>query len=196
MMLKSLMKRSLTWGVGVALLMSTQAFAFGEASVIQGTLNKPASLPLIKPSWGNFILHKDSLLKLYNQRSYQAIWVDSNGLPNAMTQTLKSVFATADRHGLNPADYWDSEIELVYQRLQQNQNNWITFELMASEALIRYATHLSAGRFDPEQIDTDIKYKKKISVITRSLQPPSLMDLSLCQMPLKISHPLILVIRI
>lgn len=161
MTLKSWMKRTFILGMSFSLLAPSFSHAYGEASVIQGYVDRQALVPLIKPSWGNFILHADTLNKFYSTRGYQAVWVDSNGVPNAMAQALRSTLLSADRHGLSIYDYWDQEVENLYKAAQTNARNWITFELAASEALIRYATHLSTGRFDPEQIDTDIKYKKK-----------------------------------
>lgn len=161
MMIKTWIKRSFLLGMAFSFVHPATAFAFGEASVIQSYVNRQVAVPLIKPSWGNFILHSESLNKFYSLRSYQALWVDSNGLPNAMAQSLKSILLSADRHGLASTDYWDVEVENLFNSTLKNQNNWITFELAASEALIRYVTHLSVGRFDPELVDADIKFKKK-----------------------------------
>ncbi|KYG61628.1 hypothetical protein AZI86_18165 [Bdellovibrio bacteriovorus] len=161
-MLKTWIKRSLIVGMGFGLLAPVVSHAYGEASVIQNYVGRQALVPLIKPSWGNFILHSDTLNKLYSLRGYEAIWVDSNGAPTAMAQALRSILLTADRHGLNVSDYWDGDVENLYKAALSNPRNWITFELAASEALIRYVTHLSVGRFDPMQIDDDIKFSAKI----------------------------------
>lgn len=162
MMLKRWIKKSFILGMSATLLTPCLSHAFGEASVIQGYVNRQSTIPLMKPLWGNFIFHTDSLTKLYSLRGYESIWVDSSGLPNSMAQALKSVLQSADRHGLSVSDYWDVEVENLFQAVQRNQKNWITFELAATEALIRYVTHLSTGRFDPEKIDTDIKFKRKV----------------------------------
>lgn len=161
MMFKSWFGKSFILGMSLTLMAPSFSQAYGEASVIQGYIGRQTLVPLMKPSWGNFILHTDTLNKLYSLRGYQAIWVDSNGLPNSMAQSLKNTLLAADRHGLNPADYWDGDVENLFKATQNNQKNWITFELAASEAMIRYVSHMSTGRFDPEQVDTDIKFKKK-----------------------------------
>lgn len=161
MMFQYWIKKTFILGMSATLLVPTFSHAFGEASVIQTYVNRTQTVPLMKPLWGNFIFHTDSLNKLYSLRNYQAIWVDSSGLPNSMAQSLKSVLQSADRHGLSVADYWDVEVENSFKAVQRNQKNWVTFELAATEALIRYVSHLSSGRFDPEKIDTDIKFKKK-----------------------------------
>lgn len=162
MMLKYWIKKSFVLGMSLTLLAPSFSLGYGEASVIQGYVGRQTLVPLIKPSWGNFILHTETLNQFYSQRGYQAVWVNSDGRPNAMAQTLKSALAAAsERHGLNADDYWDNEVEGLFAAANTNQKNWITFELAASEALIRFATHVSNGRFDPEMVDTDIKFKKK-----------------------------------
>lgn len=162
MKFKGWMKRSFIIGLGMTFMSPALSHAFGEASVIQNYVGRQALVPLIKPSWGNFILHTETLNKLYSLRGYAAIWVGSNGAPTAMAQTLRTHLLAADRHGLNPADYWDGDVENLYKATITNPKNWITFELAASEAMIRYVTHLSGGRFSPELIDNDIKFKAKV----------------------------------
>lgn len=161
MMFKAWIKRSFLMGMAFCCMHPATAFAAGESTVIQSYVNRKVAVPLIKPSWGNFILHSDSLNKFYALRSYEALWVDGSGRPNEMAQSLKVLLLSADRHGLATTDYWDVEVENLYNATLRNQKNWITFELAVSEALIRYVTHLSVGRFDPELVDTDIKFKKK-----------------------------------
>jgi murein L,D-transpeptidase YcbB/YkuD len=156
------MKKNMALFVGITMLMPQFSLAFGDAATIEKFVNRQVTVPLIKPSWGNFLLHTEKLNKLYSLRGYQALWVDGAGLPNDMSISLKKALMEANHQGLNAEDYWDQNVEKLYQAAISNQNNWITFELAASEALIRYATHLSVGRFDPVQVDTDIKYKKKI----------------------------------
>lgn len=157
----SWVRKSFIFGMTFTLGAPLAAHAYSEPSVIEAYVGRQALVPLIKPGWGNFILHTESLNKLYSIRSYQVIWVDGNGVPNSMAQSLKNILSSADRHGLKVSDYWDTDVESLFKAAQTNQKNWITFELAASEALIRYVTHLSVGRFDPSQVDTDIRFKKK-----------------------------------
>ncbi|MEN0059767.1 MAG: L,D-transpeptidase family protein [Bdellovibrio sp.] len=140
-----------------------RGWAYGEASEVEKAVKGSAQglVPLIKPSWGQFFLRADVLNKLYSLRSYQAIWVSSSGLPNDMAVALKNTLQMADRHGLKSQDYWDDEVNGIYEAARKNPSAWIAFELVATEALLRYVTHLSTGRFDPEAVDSDIKFKRK-----------------------------------
>lgn len=160
-MCKKWLRNSVLMGLGLAMVAPAMSWGYGEASVIQAYVARDATLPLIKPSWGNFILHTDKLNSFYALRGYQAAWVDSNGRPGAMATSLRQVLLSVARHGLNPRDYWDLDVENLFKAAQSNQKNWITFEMAATEALIRYADHLSNGRFDPEAVDQDIKFKKR-----------------------------------
>ncbi len=155
------LRKSIMVATAAFLMAPIAAQAYGEAATIQGYLTRESLIPMIKPSWGNFIIHSDVLNNLYKLRGYQALWVDNQGQPNSMALALKKYLQAADRQGLNPADYWDAEVEALMGFTQSNPNNWITFELAVSEAVVRYVSHLSNGRFDPESIDTDIKFKKK-----------------------------------
>ncbi|MFS4457803.1 L,D-transpeptidase family protein [Bdellovibrio sp. HCB2-146] len=155
-----LVRKSVLLGISASLLLPMASYAAGE-DMIRNYVARQTTVPLIKPSWGNFIIHTEPLNKLYALRGYAAIWVDANGVPNANLQALRAVLARANRHGLVPSDYWDSEMDSLLEKVTRNSQNWITFELAASESLIRYVTHLSTGRFDPELVDTDIKYKKR-----------------------------------
>ena len=154
--------KSRIFGLGMSLLLcSSQALAMADAQTIQSYVSRNVTVPLIKPSWGDFILHSATLNKLYQQRSYAPIWVTSEGRPHALSLRLKEKLQKASEHGLSDKDYWDESLEERFQAAVKNPRNWITYELAASEALIRYADHLSNGRFDPDQIDSDIKFKKR-----------------------------------
>jgi murein L,D-transpeptidase YcbB/YkuD len=147
--------------VGAAMLLPQMALAFGEASVLQNYVGRQSEVPMIKPEWGNFIIHTDRLNKIYSIRNYSPIWTDSRGLPTQMATSLKALLKAADTHGLNPSEYWDADVETLYNATIRRQDNWITFEMAATEALIRYASHLENGRFEPNLVDTDIKYKMR-----------------------------------
>ncbi|KYG62756.1 hypothetical protein AZI87_15865 [Bdellovibrio bacteriovorus] len=162
MKMMRILPKSFVLGMSLIAIAPQLTWAQSQTAYIQDQVTRARTNPIINPKWGSFLLRTDRLDKLYSLRGYQSIWVDSTGTPNAMVNTLKNILLSADRHGLNPADYWDAQIEKGYQATMKNPGvQWITFELLASEALVRYVTHLSTGRFDPELIDTDIKFKKK-----------------------------------
>lgn len=160
MFMKCWIKKSFVLGMSLAMLAPQLSYGFGESDVIQNSLTRDTGVNFFKPGWANFFIHKDTLRSFYEQRAYQAVWIGADGKPNAMAHALKAALKNAGTQGLNPDDYWDSSLEQMYTAKKIEQA-WITFELAASEALVRYATHLSTGRFDPTEIDTDIKFTRK-----------------------------------
>ncbi|KHD89383.1 MAG: hypothetical protein OM95_03155 [Bdellovibrio sp. ArHS] len=162
MKMMRILPKSFVLGMSLIAMAPQLTWAQSQPAYIQDQVTRARTNPIINPKWGSFLLRTDRLDKLYSVRGYQAIWVDSSGRPNNMALALKELLLNADKHGLNPSDYWDAQIEKGFQATTKNPAvQWITFELLVSEALVRYVTHLSTGRFDPELIDTDIKFKKK-----------------------------------
>lgn len=168
MQLRSVLKKSFIYGMSMVLLAPSFSHAAdsvaGTEQAIQLSryLYNPefdtARAP-IKPSWGNFQIVPEHLRPLYMKVQYQPFWVTSDGRPNELAASLRTLLLGAARHGLNPAMYWDATMENGYT--SNNRASWVTFEMLATEALIRYATHLSTGRFDPNLIDDDIMFKRK-----------------------------------
>lgn len=161
MSMKSLIKKTFLIGMSVMTLAPQFAAAHLETQ-ISGYLNKDLEdIPVIIVRGSNFYLHKSNLISMYQNRGYSAIWVDASGRPNAMAAAVRDALKQgATLNGLNPDEYWDKIIERIYES-NKDGKLWPTFELAVSEAVIRYVTHLSSGRFDPMEIDTDIKIPKK-----------------------------------
>ncbi|MBX3040331.1 MAG: L,D-transpeptidase family protein [Bdellovibrionaceae bacterium] len=110
------------------------------------------------------VLETSKMKQLYEATGGQPLWVQ-HGRLTELGQALPAVLKTADRHGLNPRDYWTPLLESLFQ--QPGGNTWISLELAATEALLHYATDLHAGRLEPTLIDDDIKFTKKTLEISR-----------------------------
>lgn len=152
-------KKTFLIGMSMAMLAPQLGHAFGETQ-IRTFATQANPVKLLKPGWANFFLHQSSLNSFYETRGYSAVWVDSNGRPNSAAQALRAALKEAHLQGLNPAEYWDSTMEGM-MTAQNIASAWITFELAATEALIRYVSHLSNGRFEPKELDDDIKFTQR-----------------------------------
>lgn len=106
----------------------------------------------------NNILETAQMRELYAAFGSDAIWTQSGGL-TALGEALPGLLKTADRHGLKSSDYWTPILESLYRN--PAGPTAVSLELAATEALIRYATDLHAGRLMPNQIDDDIKFERK-----------------------------------
>ena len=167
---------------GLSLTMLVPSFAkaadYGP-NTISAFLNKEGRETVFKPKWANFVLHTALHRKLYSQRGYMPMWIDAAGYPNQMATVLRNTLLGAGRHGLHPKDYWNQILESAFIGSQDDPRLGITFEFVATEAILRYGQHLFQGRVDPRSIDEDIKYDgnkfgdKEITVIASAVNKGS-----------------------
>lgn len=173
---KAWLVKTVVGGLCAAMLVPSfaKAVEYGPAT-ISAFLNEKGRENTFKPSWGNFVLNTAMQRKLYGQRANMPIWIDSTGLPNQMAVVLRDNLLRADRHGLNPQEYWDATLENAFLRAQQDPRIGITFEFIATEAVLRYGRHLFSGRVDPRSVDEDIKFApnkfsdKEIAIVANAV---------------------------
>ncbi|WP_428687247.1 L,D-transpeptidase family protein [Roseibium sp.] len=93
----------------------------------------------------------DGLTIYYGKRGYAPIWFDENGLTENAHLTIAAM-AAANDHALNPDNYLP--IELVeMSEAARTPDEWAQFDLQLSVQFLRYATHLSSGRVQPNSIN-------------------------------------------
>ncbi|WP_413582161.1 L,D-transpeptidase family protein [Bdellovibrio sp. HCB288] len=124
-----------------------------------------------------YFMHTDMMKKLYSLRGYEPIWINFQGRPAPIATELRRLLLVAYRHGL-PADmeqvavkengatvqkwtyvsrgYWDRRLEDYLRTATVSPKDVIWFELLATEAFLRYTQHIFVGRFDPRKIDEKI----------------------------------------
>ncbi|MFM6927880.1 MAG: peptidoglycan-binding protein [Bdellovibrio sp.] len=163
---------------GLCMTMLVPSFAnateYGP-NTISAFLNKEGRETVYKPKWANFVLHTALHRKFYGQRSNMPVWIDASGYPNQMATALRETLLSADRHGLHPQDYWNETLESAFIGSQEDPRLGITFEFVATEAVLRYGQHLFQGRVDPRTVDEDIKYEgntfadKEITIVAAAV---------------------------
>jgi murein L,D-transpeptidase YcbB/YkuD len=88
--------------------------------------------------------------RFYKQNGYRLAWTDGRRARGAFDALLRAVH-TADREGLDPADYRISELESAPRRgLTRDQA--VALDVQATYAYLRYASDLARGAVDPEAI--------------------------------------------
>lgn len=93
----------------------------------------------------------DGLVLYYGERAFAPIWFDRNGLTENAHLTIAAM-AAANDHALNPNNY--EPIELVQRsETAQTPEEWARFDVDLSIQFLRYATHLSSGRVQPNNIN-------------------------------------------
>lgn len=91
------------------------------------------------------------LERYYGQRAFAPIWFDESGLRENAHLAIAAM-AEANDHALNPSNY--GPLRLVQlSETAQSPEEWAQFDLELSLQFLRYATHLSSGRVQPNKIN-------------------------------------------
>ena len=118
---------------------------------------------------GKFIYASTMLPRFYERNNYRPVWSDDNGLlPQA--DAFVTIISNANKEGLNPADYHLPEINVALSEIHQGEvvtaSNYQTYgeplspyglskaDLLLTDALLKYSSHLLNGRIHPEVVDT------------------------------------------
>ncbi|WP_417684152.1 L,D-transpeptidase family protein [Roseibium sp.] len=124
-----------------------------QAALVQTAIGQAPGNPLHLAILGQ--LQNDSRLgkvaSFYEQRGYAPIWLNENGLTEQAHLTL-AAFADANSHALNPENY----DPLGFARRSETAatiEDWASLETDLSRQFVRYATHLSSGRVQPNEVD-------------------------------------------
>lgn len=89
----------------------------------------------------------------YHLRSFTPIWVRDDG-PKTKGRELLAVLQNANADGLEPTDYYVDRIaELIDQT---DVRSLARAELLLTRAFLDYGRDLSAGRVEPESVDSEI----------------------------------------
>jgi L,D-transpeptidase YcbB len=119
-----------------------------------------ARSPLAMTVEGEALHALPSLLRFYEQREFQPVWVRENGAL-ARAVSLVRALQNADRQGLQPAHYHLAKIETRLAELRREPalnpeielQRSIDLELLLTDASLMYVSHVLAGRVSSEVID-------------------------------------------
>lgn len=112
---------------------------------------------------GGELIHASVVLpRFYERRTYRPAWTDNDG-PLPQVDDLIRAIRGARREGLRPADYHLGKIETALAEIRQDQRanraldpgRLTDLEVLLTDAFLIYASHLLAGRVNPETIDSE-----------------------------------------
>ncbi len=113
------------------------------------------------------------LIDFYAQRAYQPVWVSPRGASEA-ARDLLSTLADAERHGLLSQDYHFPCLSEWLKNHRSDRSPAIAakelagMEIVLSDAFVNFATHLAAGKVDPQTIHPQwVSPRKKTEVFQR-----------------------------
>lgn len=119
-----------------------------------------ATMPSGKLWVGCELIHAGTdLIGFYKERNYTPVWVNSQGL-NKLGKSLPLYLRSAKEQGLNPEDYHYGCIEATInhidsftrQKLPIAPQQLADLDILLTDAFMIYASHLVAGKVDPERI--------------------------------------------
>ncbi len=91
------------------------------------------------------------LATYYGERAFAPIWFNENGLTENARLVIAAM-ADANDHALNPNNYGPLEF-ISRSENAQTAEEWAAFDLDLSIQFLRYATHLSSGRVQPNKVN-------------------------------------------
>ncbi len=91
--------------------------------------------------------------RFYKQNGYQLVWSDG-AHPRGTLDGLIAALRAADQDGLEPGDYHVDELDAA-RRASLNADKAMDLDLRATYTYLRYASDLSHGTIDPEDINAD-----------------------------------------
>ena len=97
----------------------------------------------------------DSLRRIYAQRGFHPVWIDA-GVVKPTAQKLLAALERADEEGLSAADYHPDPIaERLAALATASPDERAELDLLLTDAAVRFAVHLRAGRALPKTINPD-----------------------------------------
>ncbi len=156
--------RRISTGTALSLVLFLSAFAVTPVSAEQAaTQNAPAqeiaatvaqepATPIaiaIKAAMSTDI--PEGLQGYYTERAFAPAWFDQSGLKERAHLAIAAM-AEANEHALNPNNYAPLELAQLSETAQTPED-WARFDLELSRQFLRYATHLSSGRVQPNKIN-------------------------------------------
>jgi murein L,D-transpeptidase YcbB/YkuD len=159
-------------------LASTVSEQLWERLLIAGT-------PPVLRVGGNSVRSGDLVLQFYTRRLFWPAWSNDSGLlPQA--ESLLKALREAEDDGLRPQDYHLTRLERVLTELRQQQSStvppavWADVDLLLTDALLTYGSHLLYGRATPRtsevMFDTSQEKIDLIGVLQEGMQTHHVAD--------------------
>ncbi|MEJ8476069.1 L,D-transpeptidase family protein [Roseibium algae] len=137
--------------IGIASAQSTDASA--AQAQPSTTLSAEAATPIARAIEADLTKRQtdERIINFYREHGYTPVWLDENGLSEHGRLTL-AAFADSNAHALNPENY--APLQFAERaEAAQTEEDWVSLELDLADQFVRYATHLSSGRVQPNDVN-------------------------------------------
>ncbi len=160
--------------LGVAPLYCENSLAAGVSEILRNRIEAAGSPPQIVV--GKELIHASLRLPVfYERRVYEPAWSSKNGVrPDAFS--LVRALKAAGEEGLCPYEYHLAVIEKLLAAVERNNGQnlrarrMVDLDLLLTDAFLVYASHLLAGRVNPETIDPEWHANRREADLSTVLQ--------------------------
>ena len=98
------------------------------------------------------------LVDFYAARDYQPAWTDP-----ARVEEIFRLLATADSHGLDPADYYLPQLRSLHAQYQLDSDPALgaALDLLLTESLVRFGYHQRFGKVNPARMEPTWNFSRQ-----------------------------------
>ena len=102
---------------------------------------------------------RDVIPEIYASRNFEPLWTDADRI-----QELLVMLDTAPEHGLNPDDYFVSQIRSLVAQLEDSDValDRANLDILLTTALGRFVYHQLFGKVNPESLDSNINFRREL----------------------------------
>ncbi len=166
------MRKILILWIYVALIWAVPLQVYGSGDSTAGALTEKIREKMRTPR--SFCIREglacpSLLTRFYAARKYRPAWCAGPGL-NAEALDLIASIGKAPEVGLRPADYHLDAIETLVQKVSKDPAAGADLDLVLTDSFFIYASHLQAGRIDPETIHPQWSGHTRRLNLTRTLE--------------------------
>lgn len=120
---------------------------------------------------GEGLLEPEGLTEFYGAGGFTAVWHSADGARRPRADSALTLLRRAGSHGLDAREYHLSALDRLTERVQSRESrasDVLDAEILLTDALLHYGTHLLRGRADPSRLDPDwIADRRLASVASR-----------------------------
>ena len=115
-------------------------------------------------------LDETEVTEFYAKRGFATIWLNKNGFNERAHLTI-AAFADANAHALNPENYGPLKF-INRSENAKSLEDWASIERDLTQQFLRYATHMSSGRVQPNEVNKALNifpHRPKPSVLLENV---------------------------
>lgn len=152
-------------------------------SIDEDLLSREVARLLSAPALAAVLVYDDTLRQKYRARAHAPFWVHSESFPSRVIGILRYLLRS-DEHGLDPRWYHADELQALVDSVLTGGGSeadhhllLARIEVLISDGLLRYSTHLRNGVLDPRAVDGAYHLPVRRGGLREFFEPLSTIDI-------------------